>query len=130
MTNLKERIVSLEKRLQMKDKVLLEKDKLLTELKGKNFNNENNMRNKLRDIDKLHNMKVDNLNKKRSTLLREIAGLKRTNKKNGAGGASGASTTTTISNSKDNVVRSATIKTHDGIFIRPATKLVRLDVRN
>ena len=35
-----------------------------------------------------------------------------------------------VNRGKDNVVRSGTVKTQDGIFIRPATKLARLDVRN
>ncbi|KAL9911030.1 protein FAM76A [Glossina fuscipes fuscipes] len=86
ITTLKERIASLEKRLSQKDKELLEKDKLLTELKGKNYEKEMEMRNKLKEIDRLHEMKVENLNRKVASLLKEIAGLKKSNKKNGGAG--------------------------------------------
>ncbi|XP_017465849.1 PREDICTED: protein FAM76A [Rhagoletis zephyria] len=90
MTNLKERIASLEKRLQQKDKELLEKDKLLTELKGKNFEKEIEMRNKLKEVDRLHEMKVENLNRKVSSLLKELASVKKSTKKNGTSGGSNA----------------------------------------
>ncbi|XP_004526965.1 protein FAM76A [Ceratitis capitata] len=90
MTNLKERIASLEKRLQQKDKELLEKDKLLTELKGKNFEKEIEMRNKLKEVDRLHDMKVENLNRKVSSLLKELAAVKKSTKKNGTSSGSNA----------------------------------------
>jgi len=48
MTTLKEQIASLQRRLNQKDKELLEKDKQITELKGKNFDKENEMRKKCR----------------------------------------------------------------------------------
>ncbi|XP_017956818.1 protein FAM76A isoform X2 [Drosophila navojoa] len=87
ITYLKERIASLEKRLNQKDKELLEKDKQLTELKGKNFEKENEMRNRLKEVERLHDMKVDNLNRKVASLLKEIAVMKKsTNKKGGGGG--------------------------------------------
>uniref|UniRef100_A0A1A9W8F3 Protein FAM76A n=1 Tax=Glossina brevipalpis TaxID=37001 RepID=A0A1A9W8F3_9MUSC len=79
----KARIASLEKRLSQKDKELLEKEKLLTELKGKNYEREMDMRNKLKEVDRLHEMNVENLNRKVSSLLKEIAGLKKIIKKNG-----------------------------------------------
>ncbi|XP_030372467.1 protein FAM76A isoform X2 [Scaptodrosophila lebanonensis] len=85
ITHLKERIASLEKRLQQKDKELLEKDKQLTELKGANFEKENEMRNKLREVDRLHDMKVDNLNRKIATLLKDLAGMKKLNSNNKKG---------------------------------------------
>ncbi|EDW19664.1 protein FAM76A isoform X1 [Drosophila mojavensis] len=86
ITYLKERIASLEKRLNQKDKELLEKDKQLTELKGKNFEKENEMRNRLKEVERLHDMKVDNLNRKVASLLKEIAVMKKsTNKKSGGG---------------------------------------------
>ncbi|KAH8378704.1 hypothetical protein KR009_000878 [Drosophila setifemur] len=81
ITYLKERIASLEKRLNQKDKELLEKDKQLTELKGKNFEKENDMRNRLRDVERLHDMKVDNLNRKIASLLKELATLKKSSNK-------------------------------------------------
>ncbi|XP_017085263.1 protein FAM76A isoform X2 [Drosophila eugracilis] len=85
ITYLKERIASLEKRLNQKDKELLEKDKQLTELKGKNFEKENEMRNRLKEVERLHDMKVDNLNRKIASVLKELAVLKKSsNKKNAA----------------------------------------------
>ncbi|KAH8329631.1 hypothetical protein KR074_005427 [Drosophila pseudoananassae] len=81
ITYLKERIASLEKRLNQKDKELLEKDKQLTELKGKNFEKENDMRNRLKEVERLHDMKVDNLNRKISSLLKDLATLKKSSNK-------------------------------------------------
>lgn len=86
MTELKERIASLERKLVMKDKDLLEKDKQLTELKGINFEKENEMRNKLKENDRIHEMKVDQLNYRIANLLKEVATLKRGSKKNGTAG--------------------------------------------
>lgn len=58
----------------------------LTELKGKNFEKENEMRNRLKEVERLHDMKVDNLNRKVASLLKEIAVMKKsTNKKSGGG---------------------------------------------
>ncbi|KAH8398729.1 hypothetical protein KR222_001750 [Zaprionus bogoriensis] len=79
ITYLKERIASLEKRLNQKDKELLEKDKQLTELKGKNFEKENDMRNRLKEVERLHDMKVDNLNRKVASLLKDLAAMKKSN---------------------------------------------------
>ncbi|KAH8234641.1 hypothetical protein KR032_001132 [Drosophila birchii] len=84
ITYLKERIASLEKRLNQKDKELLEKDKQLTELKGKNFEKENDMRNRLKEVERLHDMKVDNLNRKISSLLKDLATLKKSSKGKGS----------------------------------------------
>ncbi|XP_064545636.1 protein FAM76A isoform X1 [Drosophila montana] len=86
ITYLKERIASLEKRLNQKDKELLEKDKQLTELKGKNFEKENEMRNRLKEVERLHDMKVDNLNRKVASLLKDLAVMKKSNNKKGGGG--------------------------------------------
>lgn len=41
------------------------------------------MRNKLKENDRLHEMKVENLNRKVSSLLKEVAALKKTYKRNG-----------------------------------------------
>ncbi|CAD7082177.1 unnamed protein product [Hermetia illucens] len=87
MTDLREQIASLQKKLAMKDKELLEKDKLITELKGRNFDNANDMRNKLRETERIYDMKVDLLNKKVASLLKEVASLKKGQKKNGTTGS-------------------------------------------
>lgn len=52
MTQLKEQIASLQKRLAQKDRELLAKDKNMTELKSKNFTSENEMRNKMKDTER------------------------------------------------------------------------------
>lgn len=75
MTQLKEQIASLNKRLQQKDRELLAKDKHITELKGMNFTSENELRTKLRDQEKLYESKLDVLSKKLSNLLKEVAQL-------------------------------------------------------
>lgn len=109
MTQLKEQIASLQKRLAQKDRELLAKDKHITELKGKNFASENEMRNKMRDVERVYEAKIDVLNKKLSNLLKEVAQLSKSTKKgannaaakesvqaakesNGSGSASGSGT--------------------------------------
>ncbi|XP_032599203.1 protein FAM76A isoform X2 [Drosophila grimshawi] len=84
ITYLKERIASLEKRLNQKDKELLEKDKQLTELKGKNFEKENEMRNRLKEVERIHDMKVDTLNRKVTGLQKDLAVMKKSNNKKAA----------------------------------------------
>lgn len=75
MTQLKEQIASLQKRLTQKDREMLAKDKHITELKGQNFQSENELRTKLKDQEKLYENKVDVLNKKLAGLLQEVAKL-------------------------------------------------------
>lgn len=82
MTQLKEKIAGLEKRLSQKDRELLAKDKQITELKGTNFESENKMRTKMRDTEKFYEAKVDVLNKKVAGLLKEVAQLSKGTKKN------------------------------------------------
>lgn len=81
MTQLKEQIASLQKRLAQKDRDLLAKDKQMTELKSKNFTSENEMRNKMRDTEKFYESKIDVLNKKVASLLKEVAQLSKSTKK-------------------------------------------------
>lgn len=50
-------------------------------MKSKNFENEIELRNKLRDTDRLNDIKVDLLNKKIAALIKEVATLKKSNKK-------------------------------------------------
>lgn len=80
MTQLKEQIASLQKRIIQKDRELLAKDKHITELKGKNFQSENELRVKLKDQEKLYESKLEVLNKKLSGLLKEVAQLSRASK--------------------------------------------------
>lgn len=81
MTQLKEQIASLQKRLTQKDRELLAKDKHITELKSKNFTSENEMRTKMRDTEKFYDAKIDVLNKKVASLLKEVAQLSKNMKK-------------------------------------------------
>lgn len=81
MTQLKEQIASLQKRLTQKDREMLAKDKHITELKGKNFQSENELRVKLKDQEKLYAHKVEVLNKKLTNLLQEVARLSKTKNK-------------------------------------------------
>ncbi|KAL7738848.1 hypothetical protein ACLKA6_016753 [Drosophila palustris] len=69
----RERIASLEKCLIQKDKELLEKDKQLTEEKCKHFENITDMRNRLKEVERLHDMKVDSLNRKIASLAKDLA---------------------------------------------------------
>lgn len=103
MTQLKEQIASLQKRLAQKDRDLLAKDKLMTELKSKNFTSENEMRNKMKEAEKFYEAKIDVLNKKVSSLLKEVAGLSKNTKKGGA---------VTTASSANNTV--ATVKENSG----------------
>lgn len=80
LTNLKETIASLQKRLTGKDRELLQKDKEITELKGKHFTLENELRTKMKDMERLYEMKLELLNKKVANQLKEIASLSKTNK--------------------------------------------------
>lgn len=84
MTQLKEQIASLQKRLAQKDRELLAKDKNMTELKSKNFTSENEMRNKMKEAEKFYEAKIDVLNKKVSSLLKEVAQLSKNTKKGSA----------------------------------------------
>lgn len=82
MTQLKEQIASLQKRLTQKDKELLAKDKHITELKSKNFTSENELRVKMSNSEKFYDSKIDVLNKKVKTLLNEVAQLSKGNRRN------------------------------------------------
>lgn len=100
MTQLKEQIASLQKRLAQKDRELLAKDKHTTELKSKNFTSENEMRNKMKETERFYEAKIDVLNKKVSGLLKEVAQLSKNTKKNMVTASSG--TNNTVASVKEN----------------------------
>lgn len=102
MTELKETIASLQRKVGQKDRELLDKDKFvsyinviifskfqihihlflkITELKAKQFTLENELRNKMKDSDRLNEGKIEILNKKVSSLLKEVATLSRNTKR-------------------------------------------------
>lgn len=98
MTQLKEQIASLNKKLSAKDREILAKDKFTTELKSKNFISENELRTKMKDAEKYYEAKIDVLNKKVSSLLKEVAQLSKGNKRGTAGGVSnGGGTASSVS---------------------------------
>ncbi|CAH1369577.1 hypothetical protein MTP99_011000 [Tenebrio molitor] len=82
MTQLKEKIASLQKQLSMKDAQLLNKDKMITELKAKHFTTESELRTKMKNCQKECDDKVEALNKRITSLLKEVASLSKTAKKN------------------------------------------------
>lgn len=81
LTQLKEQIASLQKKLQQKDNQLLQKDKEITEWKGKHFAIETEMRTKMTDQKKVFETKVDILNKKIQHQQVQIATLSKSTKR-------------------------------------------------
>lgn len=84
MTQLKEEIASLQKRLTQKDRELLAKDKHITELKSLNFTSEKELRDKLKGQEKQYDYKLDVLNKKLGNVMMELAQLKKAGRGKGA----------------------------------------------
>ncbi|KOB70205.1 Protein FAM76A [Operophtera brumata] len=82
MTQLKETIASLQKKVQQKDSELLSKDKLITELKAQHHNNTCDIRNEIKNKDRLNETKFTLMNTKIQNLLKEVATLSKSNKKN------------------------------------------------
>jgi FAM76 protein len=80
MTNLKETIASLQKKVQQKERELLQKDKEITELKAKNFTSEQELRKAAKETEKRYDLKIELLNKKLSGQLKEIAVLSKSTK--------------------------------------------------
>ncbi|KAG8237211.1 hypothetical protein J437_LFUL016048 [Ladona fulva] len=81
MTQLKETIASLQKQLNLKDQQMLSKDKQITELKAKHFTVENDLRSKMKNVQKEHDTKVEGLQQKIKTLQKEIATLSKAKNK-------------------------------------------------
>lgn len=75
MTQLKEQIASLQKQLSQKDGQLLTKDKMITELKAKHFTTENELRTKMKTVQKEYDQKLEMLNSRIQSLLKEVAVL-------------------------------------------------------
>lgn len=75
ITQLKEKIVFLEKTIKQKDTQMIHKDKEITQMKAKLFNEENLIREKMKMMSKLHEGKVSDLTGKMRSLQNEIARL-------------------------------------------------------
>ncbi|XP_026737618.1 protein FAM76A isoform X1 [Trichoplusia ni] len=82
MTQLKETIASLQKKVQQKDNELLSKDKLITELKAQHLNNTQDLRNEMKNKERLNETKFNLMNTKIQNLLKEVATLSKSAKKN------------------------------------------------
>ncbi|XP_061377530.1 protein FAM76A isoform X1 [Danaus plexippus] len=82
MTQLKETIASLQKKVQMKDNELLHKDKLITELKAQHHNDTTDLRNEMKNKDRLNETKFNLMNTKIQNLLKEVATLSKSARKN------------------------------------------------
>jgi len=74
-TMLRETIANLQREVAKRDKELLAKDRMITELKAQNFTTENECRTKVRDTQRNHEAKVDQLTSKIKQLQKEVAGL-------------------------------------------------------
>ncbi|XP_044741664.1 protein FAM76A isoform X2 [Chrysoperla carnea] len=92
MTQLKEKIASLQKLVSQKDSLILTKDKMITELKAKHFTVENELRNQMKVTQRDHDSKCDMLNGKIQTLLKEVATLSKSTKKDRLAAARESST--------------------------------------
>ncbi|XP_072939729.1 protein FAM76A isoform X3 [Epargyreus clarus] len=82
MTQLKETIASLQKKVQQKDMELLAKDKLITELKAQHHNNTTDLRTEMKNKERLNETRFNLMNGKIQNLLKEVATLSKSAKKN------------------------------------------------
>ncbi|XP_045494077.1 protein FAM76A isoform X4 [Colias croceus] len=82
MTQLKETIASLQKKVQQKDMELLSKDKLITELKAQHHNDTTDLRNEMKNKERLNETRFNLMNTKIQNLLKEVATLSKSAKKN------------------------------------------------
>ncbi|XP_043468062.1 protein FAM76A [Leptopilina heterotoma] len=81
VTQLKETIANLQKQITIRDSQLLAKDKMIHELKAKNFTAENELRNKMKSTEKVYDTKISSLQMKISNLLKEVATLSKSTKR-------------------------------------------------
>lgn len=82
MTQLKETIASLQKKVQQKDMELMAKDRQITELKAQHLNNTTEMRNDMKNKERQNETKFNMMNTKIQNLLKEVATLSKSVKKN------------------------------------------------
>ncbi|GBP53521.1 Protein FAM76A [Eumeta japonica] len=87
MTELKETIVSLQKKLQQKEMELLSKDKLITELKAQHLTFTTEMRSEMKNKERMNETKFNLMNSKIQNLLKEVATLSKSAKKNNKKGS-------------------------------------------
>ncbi|CAH4035560.1 unnamed protein product [Pieris brassicae] len=82
MTQLKETIASLQKKVQQKEMELLSKDKLITELKAQHHNDTTDLRIEMKSKERLNETKFSLMNSKIQNLLKEVATLSKSAKRN------------------------------------------------
>ncbi|XP_022119828.2 protein FAM76A isoform X3 [Pieris rapae] len=82
MTQLKETIASLQKKVQQKEMELLSKDKLITELKAQHHNDTTDLRIEMKNKERLNETKFSLMNSKIQNLLKEVATLSKSAKRN------------------------------------------------
>ncbi|KAG6450929.1 protein FAM76A-like isoform X2 [Manduca sexta] len=82
MTQLKETIASLQKKVQQKDMELLAKDRQITELKAQHLNSTTDLRNEMKNKERLNETKFNLMNTKIQNLLKEVATLSKSARKN------------------------------------------------
>ncbi|XP_047525373.1 protein FAM76A isoform X3 [Pieris napi] len=82
MTQLKETIASLQKKVQQKEMELLSKDKLITELKAQHHNDTTDLRIEMKNKERLNETKFGLMNSKIQNLLKEVATLSKSAKRN------------------------------------------------
>merc|ERR1712241_864699 len=82
ITQLKEKIASLEKQLRVKDNQLISKDQEITQMKAKVFNEEKLIREKMKTMARLHDTKVTEMSDKLRSMQAELAKLRKTDNNN------------------------------------------------
>ncbi|XP_026321807.1 protein FAM76A isoform X2 [Hyposmocoma kahamanoa] len=82
MTQLKETIASLQKKVAQKDNELLAKDRQITELKAQHHNDTTDLRTEMKNKERLNETKFNLMNTKIQNLLKEVATLSKSAKKN------------------------------------------------
>ncbi|KAJ2952123.1 hypothetical protein O0L34_g4398 [Tuta absoluta] len=85
MTQLKETIASLQKKVTQKDNELLAKDRLITELKAQNLTSTTELRTEMKNKERMHETKYTLMNTRIQNLLKEVATLSKSTKKNAKG---------------------------------------------
>lgn len=81
ITQLREQIESLKKQLTVKDAQLLEKDKKITELKAENYEADKESRQKVLNVQRMHEETISNLQVKNRELQRQVTKLSKGVKK-------------------------------------------------
>nr|CAG4635329.1 EOG090X02IW [Artemia franciscana] len=92
ITDLKEQINSLQKQLSQKDQQLLAKEKQMTELKAAQFQLELDLRNRMKTVQREHELKVETMQQKIRNLQKEVNTLSKKAKLVGATKENGSGT--------------------------------------